>query len=308
MTTILMGLQGTVLIYLLLGVLLKKCHLIKPQDTIFLSNLILDFILPTNIFYSCISSFTAEKFVFCLAILLMAVFVEVSIFMITKIKNKLYSESEMKVVQYGLLVSNGGLIGTPIIEGLFGAVGVLYANIFLIPTRIMAYTSGENLFNPQKKENLTAVLRGIIRNKVIMSMVCGIAIALLSIPIPTFAVNALQNIARCMSPMSLILVGSLLVEKFRFDISEFSKIIVLCIARQIVLPVGMIGLFKIFPMDYSIMLTAILLIGMPIGSTCAIFASKYQSEVEFASKSVMVSTISSTLSLVLIAYISEILL
>ena len=46
---------------------------------------------------------------------------------------------------------NGSLIGLPLIEGLCGSMGVVYANIFMIPTRILSFCSGEKYFNTEWK-------------------------------------------------------------------------------------------------------------------------------------------------------------
>ena len=53
MIEILISLQGTILIYMFFGFILKKNHMINEQASMFLSRFVLEFVLPINIFNSC---------------------------------------------------------------------------------------------------------------------------------------------------------------------------------------------------------------------------------------------------------------
>ena len=155
MIEVLIGLQGTILIYMFFGFILKKSNMINEQASMFLSRFILEFILPINIFNSCIQSFTLETFKSCIFVLLIAIVIELVLYVLTRFNVLGVNDKQIKIIRYGLLVSNGGLIGTPVIEGLYGASGVMYTNIFLVPMRILAYVAGEGIFDPnQKKKTL----------------------------------------------------------------------------------------------------------------------------------------------------------
>ena len=46
------------------------------------------------------------------------------------------------VLQYAVICSNAGFLGTPVAQGLFGAPGVVLASIYLIPQRVAMWTLG----------------------------------------------------------------------------------------------------------------------------------------------------------------------
>lgn len=309
MIEVLIGLQGTILIYMLFGFILKKSDMITEQASMFLSRFILEFVLPINIFNSCIQSFTLETLKSCIFILFIAILIELVLFVVTRFNLLNVSEKQIKIIRYGLLVSNGGLIGTPVIEGLYGASGVMYANIFLVPQRILAYVAGEGIFDPNsKKKTFKEIVMNIITNKVVLALVFGIILAVLNLQLPGFVKNAVSGIAKCMSPLSLILVGSILATEVRFQFSEDVKIIGMSIYRQILIPVVLMICLKftaIEPLAKSIM---VLLVGMPIASTTAIYANKYHNEAGFASKAVFISTISSTFTLIFVMCLIELFL
>lgn len=306
MVEVLIQLQGTILVYMGFGFILRKTHMIDEQASSFLSTFILEFILPINIFNSCLQSFSFEKMNSFLVLFILAIGIECILFCVTRFNILKVSSNQLKVVRYGLLVSNGGLIGTPVIEGLYGACGVMVANIFLIPQRILAYTAGKSIFNPnQKRRTIKEIILNFCTNHVVLALVIGILLAGFNVQIPTFIHSAIQNTSKCMSPLSLILVGSLLANDLKFKLYEDLKIIGLSIYRQIIIPVLLMFILKPMnfdPLSKSIM---ILLIGMPIASTTAIYASQYHNEEGFASKAVFISTLSSTITLVLLMALIE---
>lgn len=298
MTDVLISIQGTVVVYLFFGFFLKKRGLIEVAGMQFLSTFILDFILPINVFYACTTSFTHEGIKSGIILLVIASIIEFIIFVATKFSWFKFTSDQMNIVKYGLLVSNGGLIGTPIIEGLYGVSGVMYANIFLIPTRILAYSSGENLFNPSLSRTFKSIIKNVITNKVLLATIFGIGCALLKIKIPVSISQALMNISRCLTPLSLMLVGSMLAVSTKLDWDIAMKVFVLSLARQVFIPILILCVLLQFNLSVEIITMIVLLMGMPIGSTCAIFANKYNGDEKFASISVFISTLTSTLTLV----------
>ena len=56
-----------------------------------------------------------------------------------------------------------------------------------------------------------------------------------------FMKNAIQGIAKCMSPLSLILVGSILAQEVKFKFDEDIKIIGMSIYRQILAFLGFVA-------------------------------------------------------------------
>ena len=305
MTQILIELQGTILVYLAIGFFLKKVHLFTDNSDAFMSDFVLGVLLPMSVFVSFLKAFTRENLIECIAILMVAAIIEIVVYLITKWKFPKFSKDEMCVARYGLLVSNGGLVGTPVIEGLLGAAGVVYANVFLIPTRIMAFSAGESVFNPKIHRNAKEILKALVTNKILIAVFLGMGFVFLNLKLPAFAMTALSNVGGSLGPMSLMLVGSLLGRKIQFHVSDAVKIIVLSILRQIVLP--LILAFCLIPLNFSFELkvTMVLLIGMPIGSSCAVFANKYHGDVPFASTAVLISTLSCTVTLVALMPILE---
>lgn len=305
MTESLVNTQLIILVYLLFGFILYKTHIIDDHSQLFISSLTIDVLLPVSVFVSFLNSFTLDILKEMLVILIFAAFFEIFLYFISKINIKMYSKEESCVNRYGMLVSNGGLIGTPVIESLFGSIGVMYCNVFLIPTRIMAYVAGESIFNPNIKKGLKETIKATVTNKVILAMVLGFIFVSLNISLPAPVFTALSKIAGCMSPVSVMLVGSMLANIPKISGDLIKKISLMTVIRLLIIPGIAFIICMILGFDFITTSVITLLMGMPVGCTCASFAKKYKGNEAYATSVVFVTTILSTISLVGIMQIIE---
>ena len=51
-----------------------------------------------------------------------------------------------KPLRYGTIVSNGGFLGNPVVEGVYGMQGLFYASVFMLPMRIVMWSVGISCF------------------------------------------------------------------------------------------------------------------------------------------------------------------
>ena len=50
------------------------------------------------------------------------------------------------VLRYATICSNAGFMGNPVVEGIYGSQGLLYASVYLIPLRIFMWSAGLSCF------------------------------------------------------------------------------------------------------------------------------------------------------------------
>lgn len=305
MTGSLINTQITIIVYLLFGFILYKTHIIDDQAQLFMSNMTIDVFLPASVFASMLSSLTIEVLMNLATLLIMSILLEFGIYLLTKLPLKYFTKSENCVNHYGMLVCNGGLVGTPVCEALFGSLGVMYCNVFMIPGRVMAYSAGESIFNPQLKRGLKDIVMSIITNKIILVMALGFIFVAFNLTLPAPILTAVSKIGNCVSPFSLMLVGSMAAQFIHIDSSLIKKISILSFIRLIAIPLVALILCAALKIDFTTTSIIVLLMGMPVGSSCAGFSKKYHGNEEYATAAVMVSTLCSTVTLVLLMRIIE---
>ena len=145
--------QGMLFALMLIGLLLKRTGLITDGNRGLLSGLVVNVTLPCSIIKSFEMEFDMEILRSCLAILLVALAIQVGAYILSLVLYPGLEPRHKKVLQYATICSNAGILGNPIAEGIYGALGLLYASIYLIPQRIFMWSLGLTYFTecPDKK-------------------------------------------------------------------------------------------------------------------------------------------------------------
>lgn len=190
--------------------------------------------------------------------------------------------------QYATLVSNAGFMGNPIAEGVFGAQGLMYASIYLVPQRIVMWTAGIACFtesgSPQE------VFKKVATHPCIVSVYIGLALMIGQLPLPDFLGMTIKAVGGCTTALSMLLIGTIFAD---LDLSGMVSMPVLrfTLVRLVVIPGIAYAGCRLCGVDRLVTGVSVLLAGMPAGSTTAILANKYQGDVEFATKCVVFSTL-----------------
>jgi predicted permease len=152
--------------------------------------------------------------------------------------------TERGIYTYALAFANGGYVGDPVVQSLFGDEVLSYYKIFYLPLNIMIYTWGIKQLVPSREEK-----RGFFKqilNAPTVAMLLGIFVGLTGIGkyIPDFAVNALDSLKVCMGPVAMLLAGFTIANYNVLGMLKKGKIYMAALLRLFVLP--MIIVFVIF--------------------------------------------------------------
>ena len=201
--------------------------------------------------------------------------------------------------QYGIMVSNAGFMGMPVAQAIFGSMGLLYASIFLIPQRIFMWSAGLSLFAKKKSQN---VFKQVLTHPCIVAIYIGVIVMILQrfkIMLPDAVNNTLSAIASCNTALSMFVIGGILSEVDKASFLDKDAFIY-SFYRLILLPLIILIIVKIIHIDLLPANLCVLLSAMPVASTTAMLAQKYNGNAIFASKLVFVSTLLSLITLPII--------
>lgn len=284
--------QLILLIYLGVGMYCRKKDIIDNAAKKKLIDLILKITLPCMIFNSFnkpltpdILKKTALAFIvaFCIAILS---------YLLGKVLYNRYPLERKSILQYCTLVNNSGFLGMPMVSAVYGADGLLYASIFIIPNRIMMWTAGLSLFTVS---DFKSKCKNILLNPCIITVFLGLARRILNIPFPEFLDKAVANIGAVTSPLSMMVIGTMLVGiswKTLFEPSIFY----LAAVRLMILPLIALVLMNALHFDPMLTGVSLILTGMPAGSTSALLAAKYGADEDYASWCIITTTLISLIT------------
>ncbi|MDO5416874.1 MAG: AEC family transporter [Lachnospiraceae bacterium] len=284
--------QLILLIYLGVGMYCRKKDLIDPDTKKKLVDFILKITLPCMIFNSFNKPLTPDVLRKTALVFVVSACLALLAYLCGKVLYNRYPAERKSILQYCTLVNNSGFLGMPMVSAVYGAEGLLFASIFIIPNRIMMWTAGLGLFT---QSDFKTKCKNILLNPCIITVFLGLARRILNVPFPEFLDKAVGNIGAITSPLSMMVIGTMLVGVSWKSLFEPS-IFYLTAVRLIGLPV--IGLVIMQALHFDPLLTGVSLIltGMPAGSTSALLAAKYGADEDYASRCIITTTLISLIT------------
>lgn len=138
----LLNLQGELFLLLITGTILRKRGILGQSAKEILTDLVIYLVLPCNIINSFRMEFSSHILKAFFVILVVSAAIQLFCMFLNRILYRKETPEKRKVLQYATLVSNAGFMGNPVAEGVFGAVGLMYASVYLIPQRIVMWSAG----------------------------------------------------------------------------------------------------------------------------------------------------------------------
>ena len=292
----LISLQGTLFAMMLIGAWLKKRGIIDENGKRCLTDLCVNIIIPCNIFRSCLIEFNMEIFRACGLLLLSAVLLQMLCLLLNRFLFNRYPPQRKKVLQYCTIVPMSGFLGNPIAEGLYDSLGVLYTSIFLIPMRIVMWSVGTTYFVADAKVEKKKVIRNILTHPCLMAVYLGLICMVTQIPLPAVITKTVGYVGSCNSAMTMFIVGTILAD-VKLSTIVNKDTVLFSIFRLLLLPAVALGAGMLLGLDTVALGVSVLMTGMPAGATAAIFAARYGSDANFATRCVVFTTLVSMVTL-----------
>ncbi len=290
------NLQGQLLLLLVMGTLLRRIGVFSEHTKTFLTDFVIYVTLPCSIILSFRMDLDTTLLVSFSLVLLASLLIQLFCFLLGHLLYRKERASRRGVLRYGILVSNAGFMGLPIAGEVFGAGGLLYASIYLIPQRVVVWTAGLSCFTTDTVSWKVSA-RKIALHPGIVSVYIGFFVLFCNPPIPQFVEMTMISIGDYTTPLSMLLIGSIIGEMPRSQMKLDWFSLSYCGLRLCIIPFIAFLCLRLFSVDPLVTGVSVLLAGMPVGSTTAILAAKYGGDSSFASQLVAISTVLSMISI-----------
>lgn len=298
-------LQMELFIFLGTGFFLGKKGLLDLQTRNKLTNLIIQVMLPCSIVKSFQIELSKEIVEATIWVLAAAFLIQGLYWLANRFLWRKMPEDKAVSCKYATMVTNASFIGIPIASAMYGETGVLYASFFVIPQRIMMWTSGLSMYDAST-DRKNAVKR-ILTHPCIVSIVAGIILMLFynkNIFLPEAVNAAMEAIAGCTTVLCMFVIGSIMSD---LDVKEIidKDAIKYSVVRLLLFPAVIKLLLYPIPVNYVGRGICILMSAMPAPTTMVILAQKYDKNPAFSSKLMFTSTMLSMVTLPLIMMLIE---
>lgn len=204
-------------------------------------------------------------------------------------------ERKQKPLRYGTIVSNGGFLGNPVLEGIYGQEGLFYASVFMLPVRIVMWSIGTSCFL-KSKENKGQLVKKVLTHPCVAAIYLGLAFMFTGIQFPDFLENTISGISSCNTPLSMMLIGMMLAEMDPRGMIDRTMVFYASL-RLGLIPAVIFVVTAFLPVPAILRGITVIIAGMPAPITTALLASKYNGNEDYATGMIFVTTVLSLVTL-----------
>lgn len=294
-----MQLQLELFLLMLAGFLCRKTGIISQEAQGSLSDLLIYVILPCNILCGFTSGITVTRSLLTnsASALIISLVIQLTATYGAKLIFKKWPVNKGQVASYGMIVSNSSFIGLPVMQCIYGDIGVLLTAIFQIPIRFTMWSAGLAIFTDVDRKT---VIKKVLLHPCILACFAGFVMMLMQVGFPGFTGKAVTALSQCTSPVSMLVIGSILAGVDTRNMIDRYTVEFLAL-RLIIFPLAVLAVLKLLHTDNVMTGVSVLLTAMPAGSTCAILAKKYGADAEYGAALIFLSTLCSIVTLPLMA-------
>lgn len=282
-----------------IGYIFYKKKLTNDSIVSGLSNLLLYLATPATLINSFLQEYSQEK----IPNLLFSFVATALIYLVGIILAEILYKKEDGVDKFGVVFSNAGFIGIPLVSGVFGNTAVFYLAPVIVMFYVFAFTYGIYIMSCDIKE---VKIKKIITNPCIVSAVVGILIFLCQIKLPSPILGSISGFAGLNTPLAMLVLGAHVARGNLKDIFTNVRAYKLSILRGIVMPIITIILFKFVPVQWMEVKTILFIsLSAPIGALSPVFAMMYDKDAVYGAQSVCLSTLLSVILLPLMMLLAQ---
>lgn len=276
-----------------IGFLIRKRGIVNTEGRMNMIDLCLHLTLPFNVLNSFMRKWDWNLFKACGIILLLSVGLNAVSVFFSMILFRKQEEKRQKSLKYGTIISNSGFLGNPMVEGIYGADGLLYAALFMLPVRIVMWTVGMAVFLKGEKGKLW---KNILTHPCIVAIYAGVIVMISGVQFPTFVEKTITGISNCNTPLSMMLVGMMLAEVKPKGLIDKTMVFYASV-RLLIIPAVIFALTAYLPIDGMLRGITVIMAGMPAPITTALLSAKYGGDEQYATGMIFLSTLLSLITL-----------
>lgn len=289
----------TVIIFI--GYFIAKLEIVSQEGVSAISNVIMKVAFPFLILISMQKNFSQELFRNSMGLILLSIIIYGLVILFASLWGK-YSSlpvDKLKIIQFLVVFGNVSFMGFPVVSAIYSDVGIFYASCFNLVFNFLMFSYGIVILDRKsKKLDLKKLL-----NPGLIATIIGFIFFLTSYKLPYIIYRPLEWIGDMTIPLALLLVGNNLARiKFK-DLVKEPVIWLYALERQIVFPIILLFVLKLFNLSSYLLVIPVVLMATPAPLTAGVFAKTYGGDEILANKSIVLTNFLSIITIPLIIYL-----
>ena len=194
-------------------------------------------------------------------------------------------EQKRRVLVSSVIFGNITFVGYPILQELYGNIGLLCAVMFSMIYNVLFYTWGMAYLGERACVNP----RSLLTNKLAVVSVLALIMYFFQIHIPEPLYSTFANIGALTMPLSMLIIGCNLAETGIWKILQNRALYLPTLLRMAVVPAAVCLIMNALGIDRTIVQISTVIAALPAGSMTTIVASEYNCAPSYAAN-LMVQT------------------
>ena len=197
------------------------------------------------------------------------------------------------------IFSNNLFMGYPVCASLYGTGCIFFVSMFNLAFNLIYYTYGNHLFEGRDGENKKStkeIVKGIV-NPGLVSSLLAVVLFLTNVQLPDGFVEVCEFVGSITSPLSMVVIGSVIASYSVRDLLKYSwRIYLISAFRLLMMPVLTYVIMSGLGFSGTMLGVAVISMGMPVGTMVSMGCIKAKHNEELGAAGVVVTTILSLLT------------
>lgn len=200
---------------------------------------------------------------------------------------------------------NMGFIGIPLLRAIFHEpVTQVCISVYTLFDILLLWTLGVFLCSRHQEESSIAGSLGKMINPTTVALFIGFIIVFLNIPIPRLVMETISGIGATSKYLTLLYLGGAMAFVPLSNLFRKKSILVLSAVKMLILPVCIYLLLGFFLPQIPRMILTII-VGLPSMSSVAMIAAEYQSDNEYATEAIFLTTLAGLFTIPMVSFITS---
>lgn len=201
---------------------------------------------------------------------------------------RLLYRDRRRIAQLGIMVSNMGFVGIPLVDSVMGGEYVFYISVCIATQLAITWTYGVWLV-----ANDTSVIsvRRILTNPAILSSALGLALFASPFELPAVAMETIDGMANLNEGLAMLILGSYLAQTDLRSLARDKNLYLATFARLVVVPALVVAALVPVPVAVPVKMAVVIGFAAPCGAVTAMFPQLFGGDYRFGAGLVSASTL-----------------
>ncbi len=295
---------------LLIGYILYKIKIVDDTGKKQITNIVLYVVTPSliiNTYQMDYDPVTAKNIVFGLLLSALALTMAIFVSHIIRIKAK---DASLATERFAMVFGNCGFMGIPLVNAVFGEIGVLYCTTYVTMFNLFCWTFGVMLMENGKnsgKKTLWERLKPLC-TITIFAIIAGLIMYFAQIKLPKTINTTLEYIASMNTPLAMIVSGIYIAQSDLLAAFKKVRVYFLASVKCLLIPAIFVIILLVLRLDLTLKLTMLICAACPTAANTMLFANRFGGDEQIASHIFTVTTLLSVVTMPFIVLVATYLL